>query len=143
MGKSLKYLMVNCADFIEEESLLQSMGHTMGATIDRTPKCHLELVGEGIKYSWACLKNECHLLPLGEQRSRDRFKECMRACLTPDVLKKESIRKIQGGHVSIYVYIMYFIISSSRQHKHPTGGYGRYSPCEPSCRVLQTLYRQS
>jgi hypothetical protein len=40
--------MVSCTDFIEEESLLQSMGHQMGATIDRMPKCHPELAGEGI-----------------------------------------------------------------------------------------------
>jgi len=93
MGTSLKYLMANCTDFIEEESLLQSMGRQMGATIDRTPKCHPELAGEGIEYSWACSKNKYRLLPLGERRSRDRFKECVRTCLSPDILTKELIRK--------------------------------------------------
>jgi hypothetical protein len=51
MNTSLKYLMANCTGFVEEESLLQSMGHQMGEIIDRTPKCHPDLVGEGIKYS--------------------------------------------------------------------------------------------
>ncbi len=37
---SLKHFMSNCTDFKEEESLSQSMGRQMGATIDRTPKCH-------------------------------------------------------------------------------------------------------
>jgi hypothetical protein len=58
MGTSLKYLMVNCTDFIEEETLLHSMGHQMDMTIDRMPKCHPELAGEGFEYSWACWKNK-------------------------------------------------------------------------------------
>jgi hypothetical protein len=62
MNTSLKYLMANCTDFFEEESLLQSMGPQMGGIIDRTPKCHPKLVGEGIEYSWACAKNKYRLL---------------------------------------------------------------------------------
>jgi hypothetical protein len=93
MTTSLKYLMSNCTDFIEEESLLQLMGHQMGATIDRTPKCHPEIAGEGIEYSWACLKNKYRLLSLGKRRSRDKFKECIKTCLLHSVLTKELIRK--------------------------------------------------
>ena len=47
---SLKYLLSSCKDFEEEESLLQSMGRKMGVLVDRTPKCHCELAGEGIEY---------------------------------------------------------------------------------------------
>ena len=49
---SLKLLKGNCLDFEEEEILLQSMGREMGVLVDRTPKCHCELAGEGIEYSW-------------------------------------------------------------------------------------------
>jgi hypothetical protein len=45
---SLKLLKGNCL----EEILLQSMG----VLVDRTPKCHCELAGEGIEYSWSCAK---------------------------------------------------------------------------------------
>jgi hypothetical protein len=34
---SLKFLMSNCVDFEEEESLLQSMGQRMNTLIDHTP----------------------------------------------------------------------------------------------------------
>ena len=54
---SLKSLMANCLDFEEEETLLQTMGRAMGVSVDRTPKCHCELAGEGIEYSWGCAKN--------------------------------------------------------------------------------------
>ena len=48
--------MTNCLDFEEEETLLQSMGRGMGVLVDRTPKCHCEMAGEGIEYSCGCQK---------------------------------------------------------------------------------------
>jgi hypothetical protein len=57
---SLKYMLSSCKDFEEEESLLQSMGRKMGVLVDRTPKCHCELAGEGIEYAWGCSKNYYH-----------------------------------------------------------------------------------
>ena len=55
--------MANCVDFEVEESLLQSMGTKMGVIIDRMPKCHCELAGEGMEYSWGCAKNEYRRKP--------------------------------------------------------------------------------
>jgi hypothetical protein len=54
---SLNHLMSSCVDFEEEESLLQANGRELGVLVDRTPKCHCELAGKGIKYSWGCSKN--------------------------------------------------------------------------------------
>jgi len=34
--------MDSCLDFEQEVTLLQSMGCSMGALVDRTPKCHCE-----------------------------------------------------------------------------------------------------
>jgi hypothetical protein len=48
---AFKSLMASCLDFEEEETLLQSTGREMGVLVDRTPKCHCELAGEGIEYS--------------------------------------------------------------------------------------------
>jgi hypothetical protein len=81
METSLKYLMSNCSDFEEEESLLQSMGRQMGAIVDRTPKC-----------SWACSKNEYRRKPLSEKRKKETFRDTVRACLSQDVLTTERIR---------------------------------------------------
>jgi hypothetical protein len=54
---ALKSLMASCLDFEEEETLLQSTGREMGVLVDWTPKCHCELAGKGIEYSWGCAKN--------------------------------------------------------------------------------------
>jgi hypothetical protein len=71
MNLSLKYLMANCTNFMEEESLLQSNGQKMGVIIDRTTKCHCELAGEGVEYSWACTKNEFRKKPIRQKKSKE------------------------------------------------------------------------
>jgi hypothetical protein len=65
---SLKHLLGYCRDFQEEESLLQTMGQKLGVTVDHTPKCHCELAGEGIEYSWGCAKKYYRRLPLKEKK---------------------------------------------------------------------------
>ena len=49
--------MAGCMDFEEEETMLQYMGTKMGVVVDRSPKGHAEIAGEGIEYSWGCMKN--------------------------------------------------------------------------------------
>ena len=55
--------MAGCLDFEEEETLLQPSGREMGVLVDWTPKCHCELAGEGIEYSWGCAKKVTALCP--------------------------------------------------------------------------------
>jgi hypothetical protein len=86
---SLKSLLGSCVDFDEEETMLQSMGRKMGALIDRTPKCHPELAGEGIEYSWGCAKNYYQRLPLEENRKKEKFLGSVRKSMSKEVLSQE------------------------------------------------------
>jgi hypothetical protein len=63
----------NCTDFKEEESMLQSIGTALGVSIDWTPKCHCELAGEGIEYSYGCAKNIYQLIPLSIKGKKKHF----------------------------------------------------------------------
>lgn len=55
---SLKSLMSNCLDSIEEEeTFLQSIRREMVVVVDQTSKCHCEVARKEIKYSWCCAKN--------------------------------------------------------------------------------------
>ena len=59
---SLGEIISNCLKFIEEETLLQTNVYKMGerrdhTLVDRTPKCHPDLYGEGIEYSWDYTKD--------------------------------------------------------------------------------------
>ncbi len=113
MSTSLKYLMANCTDFNLEESLLQSIGHQMGAMIDRTQSVSLSL--------WVQVSST----PGHVQRINFTFyllgsRENLFITLCID---KRINKKIQGGPMSICVRIMFsiiIIIISSRQLKHLT-----------------------
>ena len=47
---SLQILIESLLDFVQEETLLQWHGRLLGVEVERTPKCHPELAGEGIEY---------------------------------------------------------------------------------------------
>jgi len=84
---SLRHLMEQLSDFQDEETLLQYHGRTLGVKVDRTPKCHPEMAGEGIEYSWAAAKGFYRRLPLSEKRSKAKFRESVTRCLNmQDVL---------------------------------------------------------
>jgi hypothetical protein len=69
-------------DFIEEESLLQSNGRKMGAVIDRMLKCHCELAGEGVEYSWACSKMCFRRNQSDSEKSKELFKATVGECIS-------------------------------------------------------------
>jgi hypothetical protein len=87
----LKYLLGSCLDFKEEEMMLQSMGHSLGVLINRTPKCQPELAGEGIKYLWGCTKNFYQRLPLDEKRRKEKFMRSVRRSTEREVLNQERV----------------------------------------------------
>ena len=73
--------------------MLQSMGRKMGVMIDRTPKCHPELAGEGIEYSWGCAKNFYRRLPLREKKKKEMFMSSVRKSLAQAILNQDRIVK--------------------------------------------------
>jgi hypothetical protein len=81
---SLRMMMSALIDFIKEETLLQYHGKTLGVIVDRTPKCHPEVAGEGIEYSWGCSKGKYRRLPLSAKRRKDNFRTSVRQCLDRD-----------------------------------------------------------
>ncbi len=93
MQFSLKHLLGSSRDFEEEESLLQAQGRSLSVTVDRTPKCHCELAGEGIEYSWGCAKNFYRQQPIREKRKKENFRNTVRTCISQQVFTVERVRK--------------------------------------------------
>jgi hypothetical protein len=50
--------------------MLQYYGRMMGVLVDRMPKCHCKLAGEGIAYSWAAAKNKYQKVPIGIKKKQ-------------------------------------------------------------------------
>jgi hypothetical protein len=115
-GSSLKILMSSCEDFEEEESLLQAMGREMGITVDRTPKCHCELAGEGIEYAWGCSKNFYRSLHLNDKRGKENFRSCVEKSLSPEVLTTARIRKF-ARRARQYICAYYMIYTESKKNE--------------------------
>ena len=92
-GTNLKELMENAPDFLNEVTLLQEKLSTLGVTVHRSPKCHAELAGEGIEYSWGFCKNAYRRLPICEKRTKDKFKESVRKVLNRENITTERVRK--------------------------------------------------
>ena len=79
-------------DFIEEETLLQYHGRQLGVTIDRTPKCHPEMAGEGIEYNWGCAKGYYRRLPITEKRTKNKFRESVKKSISREIMTIERQR---------------------------------------------------
>ena len=78
---SIKTLMEKQDDFANELSLLQYHASLLGVLMERTPKCHPEIAGEGIKYNWALSKTEYWRSPLKEKSCKDKFSKLVRRCM--------------------------------------------------------------
>jgi len=66
----------------------------MGIAIDRTPKCHCELAGEGIEYAWGCAKNYYqHQILLDRKGGKDNFIASIRKSISRDVLTRDKMQK--------------------------------------------------
>jgi len=79
----------------------------LGVRVDRTPKCHCEIAGEGIEYAWACAKNKYQTILLENKKGKENFIRSVRLCTSTDVLMRERVQKfarrarqyIMGYHV--------------------------------------------
>ena len=91
---SLNLLVQRQPDFLSELTLLQYHGKKLGVTIDRTPKCHPEMAGEGIEYAWALAKLFYRAQSIREKRTKDKFRNLVRSSTSRvDVLNLNRIRK--------------------------------------------------
>jgi hypothetical protein len=89
---SVKMMMERQMDFVEEETLLQYHGRQLGVIIDRTPKCHPEMAGEGIEYNWGCAKGFYRRLPITEKRTKNKFRESVKKSISRDIMTIERQR---------------------------------------------------
>jgi hypothetical protein len=82
---SLKHLMSLLIDFIQEETSLQCHGRLLGVKVERTPKCHPEIAGEGVEHDWGCSKNVCCRMPIADKRTKIKFLELVRKAMDSDL----------------------------------------------------------
>ena len=108
---SIRELMKHQKDFVEEITLMQYYGNKMGVVVDRTPKCHPELAGEGIEYAWAIAKLFYRKSPIALKRSKSLFQLLVRDSTDND--KVLTIHKIRACSRKARTYMkMYMALES-------------------------------
>jgi hypothetical protein len=104
---SLQFLMSNLKDFETQETMLCLKAKEMGIMIDRTPKCHCELAGEGIEYAWGCAKNNYRRQPLKHKKGKENFRQTVRKCFSRQVVTTQRVRLFsQRARAYILTYHM-------------------------------------
>ena len=83
---SIDELMSQQEDFLQETTLLQYHASLLGVSLERSPKCHPEIAGEGIEYGWALSKMRYRRSPMEEKKGKESFRKLVRKCLGHTVL---------------------------------------------------------
>ena len=78
----------------------------MGVSIDRTPKCHPEMAGEGIEYIWALAKLQYRRATIIKKRSKVKFRqlvsECTDPCFNLNIHRVRSCSKKARSYMKLY-----------------------------------------
>jgi len=74
----LVVLLQRCTDFKNSETNLQMIGRKLGVKVERTPKFHCEMAGEGIEYDWGVCKAKYRCRPLEEKKGRTTFQDLVK-----------------------------------------------------------------
>ena len=79
--------------------------------VDKTPKFHAELAGEGIEYSWGFLKGKYRRLPLEDKKGKSKFLESVRKCIEQT---QDNIPLIRSFARRARDYMLTFFILSNK-----------------------------
>jgi hypothetical protein len=93
VSSSLKEVASNLYDFENEKTQLQQLIEDLGHRMDKTPKCHPEIAGEGVELNWGKSAYEFrHNTNSGEVKN---LRKNSILSLRPQVLHLERIRKFE------------------------------------------------
>jgi hypothetical protein len=117
---SINLMIQNQPDFVSELTLLQYHGNKLGVLVDRTPKCHPELAGEGIEYVWALAKLHYRNQPLVRKRTKEAFRTLVDESLSLDNLDIVRVRKCsRRAREYMLLYKAYAQVMRSEGNKLP------------------------
>ncbi len=114
-------VLADCADFLDMKTSLMYLGERLGAEVDRSTKCHPELAGEGIEYSWGRAKSVYRCAKFAEKKGKENFRRLVENCLSaeegtgkgdlnPDMIRKFSRR-------ARHYILAYFWIEHDQEEK--------------------------
>ena len=115
---NLTKLLHDCTDFQNSETNLQMIGRRLGVKVERTPKFHCEMAGEGIEYDWALCKAKYRCRPLEQKRGRTTFQDLVKELTAWHSLTMSQTRRTGArarSYISAYYNIHYNNNSLSKE----------------------------
>ena len=120
---SIKKILAECYDFINEKTSLQRNGAEIGQklgmeiTIDRTPKCHPEVAGIGIEYTWAQCKIYMRNISWKLKKKKKDFHNYVRLSIARDEGAMLTTKRIRKFVARARDYIAAYCIISNGNNK--------------------------
>jgi len=114
-------LLASCEDFLSEKTCLMYLGERLGVEVDRSTKCHPELAGEGIEYTWGRAKGLYRKARLSDKKGKENFRALVQRCLSTEMgagsgcLTPQMIRKF-SRRARCYI-LTYFWIEHGMEEK--------------------------
>jgi len=90
---SYDYLLSQLTDFVNEKSLLQYYCEQLGVVVERSPKCHPEIAGMGIEYTWGYIKNAYRRLSRKNKKNKQAFLKSLEFVMSREKLPTDQVRK--------------------------------------------------
>ena len=83
---SIKIMIMNQPDFLEQKTLLQHHCKKLSVFSDQSPVAHCEIAGEGIEFDWGFSKMSYCSKPIEMKRNKTKFHKLVMSVLSRDVL---------------------------------------------------------
>lgn len=127
---SLRRILSECEDFVNERTHLQVMADAMGVMVDFTPKFHPELAGEGIEYSWGHAKNLYTKKPFTSKKTKDGFVRLVHECLetTGEGFTMKRIRRMSSRARAYICTYRHIELEQNEKEKQQQGDKKQQSP---------------
>jgi len=112
-------VLADCTDFLNEKTCLMFLGERLGVQVDRSTKCHPEMAGEGIEYSWGRAKSVYRRAKLAEKKGKENFRNLVLRCLSTEEddgkggLSKRMVRKFSRR--ARHYILAYFYIENNQE----------------------------
>ena len=144
---NLSHLMNVQQDFLNEITLLQYHANRMGVSLDRSPKCHPELAGEGIEYLWAIAKIYYRKTDINKKRSKSLFHSLVSSVTDPKTVL--SINRVRGSSKKARDYmILYHVFDNIdlvdhtltlKKHSIMEGSIDLYNKMKKKCKSHRSV----
>ena len=125
---------------MNELTLLQFYGKRMGVKINRTPKCHPELAGEGIEYLWAIAKLLYRRTEIEKKRNKQLFHTLVKEVTNPS--SSLNIQRVRACSKKAREYMVLYKVVKDIEINNTTQTNNRHAIFEKSVKMFNQMTKK-